>query len=700
MVKKSASEYNLYNQSLRNFWNTATQRGMAAGWLTLAIIVASTIFIWYETKTTSETEAHEKFEIYSNEIKNAIIKRISAYEQVLKGGRGLFAASDTVTRQDWQKYVRSLEVEKNYPGILGIGYSVIISPGQKEIHEKQIRSEGFPDYKIWPDYKRNIYSSIIYLEPFEGRNLRAFGYDMLQEPVRKKAMELARDSGSITVSDKVKLVQETSQDVQAGFLMYLPHYQKGYELNNAGDRRKALLGFVYSPFRMNDLMSGILSEILRDINLEIYDKNISQSSLMYVSSPAYFSLAKNYNPMFTADLRLDFNDNYWVIRFTTLPSFEHEVKDNTPFLILVSGFLTSALIFVLIVSLAANKHLFRELNQLIEASGEGIYGLDLKGKCTFINTAASKMLGRPPEQFYNKQIHNLIHHSHQDGSPYKIEDCPVHHGIETATVQRIDNEVFWREDGSFFPVEYIASPIFVNNSVKGVVVTFNDITLRKETFEKLSNSLHEKVILLKEVHHRVKNNLQIISSLLNLQSYYLKEDSAHQVFRESQNRIRSMALIHEKLYQTSNMSRLNFAGYVQELVMNLLHSYDTTGKVNFRMEIEDVLLNIDTAITLGLSLNEIVSNSLKYAFPGNRTGEIYISLKEQDKDNFKLIISDNGKGLPEDIDYRNTSSLGLQLVNTLIDQLDGSIELDRTNGTKFTILFSAPSEKEEIKFTS
>jgi PAS domain S-box-containing protein len=498
----------------------------------------------------------------------------------------------------------------------------------------------------------------------------------------------------------VILVQETTQDVQSGFLMYVPHYRRGYDLSTVEERRKALAGYVYSPFRMNDLMAGILNESLRYVNLEIYDKNIVEQELMYVSSPEYLSLNTEYESMFGSDSRLNLHNNEWTLRFSSLPTFDNQVIDDRPLLILIAGLLTSSLIFVLIITLSTNNNLLRELNQLIEATGEGIYGMDIKWRCTFINSSASKMLGGIPEDFYSRNMHTLIHYAHEDGTGYLIEDCPISKALKSGEIIRVENEVFWKLDGTSFPIEYTASPILEKGEIKGVVITFSDITQRKEFVEQLSDSLNEKVILLKEVHHRVKNNLQIISSLLNLQSQYIKEEKSQEIFKESQNRIRSMALIHEKLYQTSNMSRLNFAGYVHELVMNLLHSYDTTGRINFRMDIEDVLLNIDTAITLGLSINEIVSNSLKHAFTVNQTGEIYVSLKEISKDNFCLSISDNGKGIPEDVDYKNTSSLGLQLVNTLIEQLEGNIELDNKKGTKFIITFIAPSEKESVTITN
>ena len=218
-----------------------------------------------------------------------------------------------------------------------------------------------------------------------------------------------------------------------------------------------------------------------------------------------------------------------------------------------------------------------------------------------------------------------------------------------------------------------------------------------ERTRELEASLEEKEVLLKEIHHRVKNNLQVISSLLNLQSGYINDEAALQMFKESQNRVRSMALIHEKLYQSEDLARIDFAEYIRDLTNYLLRMYGTgTYRVRLIVNVEDVSLDIDTAIPCGLMVNELVSNSLKYAFPmGDRSldeqrefkAEISVDLRLDNDSNLILIVSDNGVGFPENLDFRETESLGLQLVNTLTEQLDGSIELDRTGGTTFKITF-------------
>lgn len=222
----------------------------------------------------------------------------------------------------------------------------------------------------------------------------------------------------------------------------------------------------------------------------------------------------------------------------------------------------------------------------------------------------------------------------------------------------------------------------------------NELAERKKAEAQLKISLREKESLLKEIHHRVKNNLQVISSVLRLQSDYVKDAQVLELFKDSQNRIRSMALIHEKLYQSSDLSRINLSEYLTELTGNLMRSY-TSGAVPIRLKITsgDVWLNIDTAIPCGLIINELVSNSLKHAFPQpQETNEIEIKIQQTDAEQFTLTVRDNGIGFPETLDFRNTESLGLELVCIFTEQLGGRIELDRSNGTAFTLTFSEMSD--------
>ena len=214
-----------------------------------------------------------------------------------------------------------------------------------------------------------------------------------------------------------------------------------------------------------------------------------------------------------------------------------------------------------------------------------------------------------------------------------------------------------------------------------------EINERKRAEAGLEASLKEKELLLKEIHHRVKNNLQIVSSLLSLQIGNASNEGESISLKESQNRIRSMALIHEKLYQSSDLAVIDFREYVESLVASLTRSYILNRSLKIDVDVEDVSLDIDTAIPCGLIINELISNCLKYAFPGGETGEIRVSL-HRSGGLYRLIVSDNGVGLPPGLDFRDTASLGLQLVITLAGQLNGTIERPEGKGTTFVITFS------------
>lgn len=214
----------------------------------------------------------------------------------------------------------------------------------------------------------------------------------------------------------------------------------------------------------------------------------------------------------------------------------------------------------------------------------------------------------------------------------------------------------------------------------------------RESEEKIKSSLQEKELLLKEIHHRVKNNMQIISSLLNLQSRHISDDAARSLFQDSQNRIHSIALVHEKLYQSGDLARINFNEYIQSLTRHLFRSYKVNPKlITIKTNIRDIFLTVDIAMPCSLIISELVSNALKYAFPDERGGEVQIDFTIRDDGWYSMTIGDNGIGLPENIDIEKTETLGMQLLNTLSRQLRGEFALSRTEGTTFTITF--PGEK-------
>jgi two-component sensor histidine kinase len=236
------------------------------------------------------------------------------------------------------------------------------------------------------------------------------------------------------------------------------------------------------------------------------------------------------------------------------------------------------------------------------------------------------------------------------------------------------------------------------NERKIIQAVVRDITDRKRDEDGIKASLAEKEVLLKEIHHRVKNNLQVISSLLKLQSRYIQDSRVSEMLKESQNRVRSMALVHEQLYQSKDLSNIDFAEYIQNLAHNLFQAYEIHAEgIKLQTNIAQCSLNIDTAVPCGLIINELVTNALKYAFTGQIKGNINIDFTLENRV-CVLTVSDSGIGFPKDLDYRNARTLGLRLVGSLVKQIRGKIELLETAGTTFKITFSQPKlhSKERI----
>ncbi len=477
-------------------------------WIALSVLMASlmiTILSALYFKADVEATAKREFDFICNEIELHIANRLAASSQILHGGAGLFDASETVTREEWRLFTEKLQFEKQLPGIQGIGFSLLIPPEQLDQHIEEIRSEGFPEYTVSPAGKRDVYSSIIYIEPFSDRNLRAFGYDMFSEPIRRAAMEKARDENKAVLSGKVFLVQETSQDVQAGALMYLPIYRHGLPIDTVEQRRAAILGWVYSPYRMTDMLNGILdaSDVRqkeRQISLQVYDGDlISIDTLMYDNqsnadeTPASTALISKTIPV-------DFAGHLWTLRFSLVGGLASTAENSSVWLVLFGGTGISLLLFWLTLSMLRTRvnaqRMADELTTDLRESEEKysiVFNNEIYAICIYdletlkileVNEAFEHVYGYTREEILSgMDIHNIT-------AEQQATDAAIVQVAREGTTF-IPLRYHRRKDGTIFPIEIVAGP-YTWRGRKVMFALVHDITERLQT-DALINEMKVKV---------------------------------------------------------------------------------------------------------------------------------------------------------------------------------------------------------------
>lgn len=390
--------------------------------LVLLALLLITMKLWQETRQDAKNDLQTIFDARVREVMRDLQQRMTVYEQVLRGAQGLLSASHQVDNDEFRLYVALQHLEQSYPGIQGLGFSLIVPPSQKAAHIAAIRKEnlrtGRPQYSIFPEGKRDLYSSVVYIEPFSSTNQHAYGYDMYSDRdlprdgdsapgQRRAAMERARDTGEAAISGKVRLLMEIDDKVQAGFLMYMPVYRKGMPHGTVAERRASIFGWVYAPFRTDDLMSGLLGEHEQDLDFEIFDgENLSPKTLMHDSDNDYGS---RHLANFQSIQRIEVAGHRWTMAIRSHPDFEAlEAHHRTQLIALlgVSASLLLALLTWLLVqgrehaiqtSRKINKDLIRSeasLHAMLDNLPYLTWLKDTKGRFIAVNRTFLKTTGK------------------------------------------------------------------------------------------------------------------------------------------------------------------------------------------------------------------------------------------------------------------------------------------------------------------
>lgn len=602
-------------------------------WMALAFLLPSvmlTIIAVFYTIQSVDEQSKKEFTSECNEIAVKISTRLHSYAEFLRSGSALFASSGNVNRENWKAFLEASKIEKNLSGIQSLGFVLIVPKKELQKHITTIRNQGFPNYTITPYGERSVYTSVIYLEPFSDRNQRAFGYDMFTEPTQKKAMELSRDSDVAALSGKVKLVQETKQEIQSGTLMYVPVYRNGMPTNDVGQRRKAIIGWVYSPFRMNDLIKVFLdlryNNQFKSLQLKIYDDSISTTSLIY-ESKNNDSLKITRSTSQVLSFPIYFNGKRWGLFFSEFNdqwlNFESKV-----FVVILSGLLINIFLCILILTLLNTKqNALRIANQLtldlkesesklkaiLDNSIDAI-GVHIDGICVFCNNSALNLFGfSKKEEIIGHKIINLIAQS------------------EHIRIQEYINN---RLQGRFAPLNYITKGIKNNGKIFDLEVSLSSFDhLNKQQF----------LVILRDISERIQAENKIISIGTRYQTFLqMASDGIHILNLNGQVVEANNSFCAMLGYTKEEMMRLNFSDWdaqwnKEELASKLEELISIGGLFQTRHRCKDGRI-IDVEINcIGIKLED---QSYLYASARDITERKQVELqKELILDRFKKIAS-------------------------------------------------------------
>ncbi|WP_281185340.1 CHASE domain-containing protein [Trichlorobacter lovleyi] len=461
------------------------------------LVLLVTLFLsyqtWKNTRLLTQQELQLNFDHHTKAAYDNIIRRMAAYEQVLRGVQGFFEASRSVSKHEFAMYIATLRLEESYPGIQGIGFAPQLRHDRKAAHIAAMRAEGFHSYTLWPVGTRRQYAPVIYLEPTNERNRKVFGYDLLSESSRREALERARDNGTAALTAKLQLVQEGSRNPQPGCIMYLPVYRHGSAHRSIEQRRAELAGWVSAPFRMNDLMVGILGPQNDTLDIEIYDGNeISDKALLYDNDTARHTSGPA--PRFQSRRSIEIGGRQWTMITSSMPGFEKTVHKRELTLVAVAsigGSLLLSLITWLLVSARSNAlraaynarltaHALQEAEKLAQI---GHFDYDPRSDKTYWSEGLERIWGLEPGNHY-RQFKEFLATVHPDDLQIILDSDADKSWHETNNEYRII-----RADGE---IRHIYSYGYRESAPDGTITRVfginQDITERKRAEEAIIRS--------------------------------------------------------------------------------------------------------------------------------------------------------------------------------------------------------------------
>lgn len=700
--------------------------GQATAWIILCISVIITVIAWSIATNYSEQKAMSRFEYAVNDTETAIEKRFVEYEQVLRSGLALFESTASVNRTVWNKYITTLNLDKYYPGTLGVGYAKWLSADELPNHIKNIRAEGFPDYSIRPAGVREQYTSIIYLEPFNAKNRRAFGFDMYSENTRRTAMLRALETGETALSGKVTLVQETKSDVQAGFLLYIPHYSQA--VKTLAERQKYIEGFVYSALRIKDLMEGIFASRLAEINFQIYDtKKTDEENLLYDSSKSEhvgkIAIPTQARPKFTTFRQATMGGHTWTINYSTNNIFDEASQTGEPMLVAIGGIIIDILLFNVILSLSRlrKKALIladvsiEKLNEqemhfkaISDTAYDGIISLSSNsGVVTYANRSARNIFNLKNDDIVGQKFVDFFPDIYHEELNAIISFYPDREFLTEHRDALIEMQAY-RKNSEAFPVE-MSTAYWSHNDVQHLTISLRDITDRKR-IEKMKNEF------ISTVSHELRTPLTAIFGSLSLVGSgvicKLNAQAEKLVLTAKRNCERLTRLVNdildvEKMESGKMVYHFDVVD-VREIMQRVIDDNKSVAQqasVNLVLKMNSAAMvwaDIDRFIQL---ITNLISNAIKFS-PENK--DVLIEVCDVDN-NVRIEVSDKGQGIPDEFrdaifskfsqsdstDSRiyGGTGLGLNIAKNIILQHNGDIGYVSSVGEGSTFYITLPIYK-------
>lgn len=717
---------------------SAAKKAAAIALLLLGIITTFTAAC-HETAII-DSLARREYEFACNEIRFNIIEKLNSCDQLLRSASALFDASDVVSRREWRSFMDRMQVDKHMPGIHAIGFAALIKREMIESLEIEVRKEGFEEFRVTRPATAETILAVKYIEPLNDINRRNLGFDFLSRPYAANALERSLAENAAVMTEKITIANASGKESAAGAIIFVPVFRRGMPIETIEQRRNAVYGWVYGSHGIAELMRGTLAHLAmmhseKNIRLRIYDGGSTDNEdLLYDSlTPEKTASAGDHDEI---TMRVALSGRVWTLRISHIAGAGRSTDRSPVWLILGCGTAISFLLCGLATSIMGTESRARriadgltaELREseslqclLLDSMAEGVYGIDTKGECTFCNDACIRLLGYESQaDLIGRNIHALVHSRRADGTTMPEEECLIYKAFRKGSGTHFTGDLFWRADGTGFPVEYFSYPLFRDGATIGAVVTFTDITERKAFEKELIDAKNRaeaanraKSEFLANMSHELRtpmNGIIGFTRLLETSGLDPRQSEFVSLVKSSSGHL--LEIINDLL----DISRLEANRLRLENEPFDLRAAIADSKAFLSQQLSKKGLKYEEAIDPGidfpvagdcLRFKQIAINLLSNAIKFSSSGTIRVGLnlisRNDDAAVVALSVSDEGIGIPaektgeifevfQQLDQSSTkryggAGLGLAIVRSLADLMGGKISVKSSpgEGSSFTV---------------